>query len=288
MNTRFQFSCLAALFVAAVTAQAFSQELPAQVKEEGDSVLEQATTHMGRLTMTRSRGDLEVPLHPRPLLVFGDAARANKNGTVWAFGKSGRPLAMLELYQGTAADTNWIHAITLTGQTTVSLKTPLAGDWEPASLQIEPVAIPDAEAPQDREQRRTRQLRELARRFTAHEFWDPDNSRFELRLLPQPVHRYSDPEAGIHDGAAFVLAHGTNPELVLLIEALGKTPETARWHYSVARLGSAEMHVELDRKEVWKRDRTPGIAGQPTDPYWLFATPSEPAPAPATPPAKKK
>jgi hypothetical protein len=28
--------------------------------------------------------------------------------------------------------------------------------------------------------------------------------------------------------------------------------------------------VELDGKEVWKQERTPGIVGEPTDPYWMF------------------
>jgi hypothetical protein len=33
------------------------------------------------------------------------------------------------------------------------------------------------------------------------------------------------------------------------------------------------MHVSLDGKEVWTEPRTPGIVGQPGDPYWLFWTP---------------
>jgi hypothetical protein len=130
--------------------------------------------------------------------------------------------------------------------------------------------LPDA-----KEAVRLRQLKELARRFTGHEFWDPDNSKFELRLLVQPVHRYSDPKTGLHDGAAFTLAHGTNPEIVLLIEALGPSLAAARWHFSVAPLGSAELHVALDDEEVWKRDRTPGVVGRPADSYWLFLSPVE-------------
>ena len=111
-----------------------------------------------------------------------------------------------------------------------------------------------------------------------------------MRLLAQPVHRYADAEVGIQDGAAFVIAHGTNPEVVVLIEALGKTLATSRWHYSFARLGSAELHVELDGKEVWRQGRTPGVVGQPTDPYWLFLTPREAPPADSIgePPAEKK
>ena len=74
------------------------------------------------------------------------------------------------------------------------------------------------------------------------------------------------------DGALFVLAHGTNPEVLVLIEAIGDSIDKARWHYGLARCGSAEMHVAIDGKEVWTVGRTPGVAGKPTDPYWLFTS----------------
>ena len=245
--------------------------------DEGNSLLKQAKEHMDRFEM-RAGGSDEVELYPRPLLTFGDSARANMDGTLWAFGAYGRPLAVLELYQGNENDTRWTHAVTLTSSAKVTMKTPVAAVWKPDSIQIDPLPFAGAEPPVGREQRRLTQLKDLARRFTAHEFWDPDNSRFEMRLLAQPVHRYADAEAGVHDGAVFILAHGTNPEVVVLIEALGKTLEASRWHYSLARLGSAELHVELDGKEVWKQGRTPGVVGRASDPYWLFLTPREAPP----------
>jgi hypothetical protein len=84
------------------------------------------------------------------------------------------------------------------------------------------------------------------------------------------VHRYADGASKLLDGAAFVFAHGVNPEIIVLIEAHGQTPAAAQWKCAFARLGSAELHVLLDKKEIWRRDRTPGMVGQPTDPYWLF------------------
>ena len=236
--------------------------------------LQAASEHMQLFEMRISEQDDVVKLIDRPLLVFGDSARSNENGTLWAWGKSGRPLAMLELYQPTGNNANWVHAASLTSAPKISLKGPLAARWTPESTQLEPQRIPASEPPAAKEPQRLRQLKDLARRFTAHEFWDPDNSRFELRLLVQPVHRYSDPESGLQDGAVFVIAHGTNPELLLLIEALGKSAEEARWHCSFARLGSAEIHVELDGKEVWKVDRAANVVGKPTDPYWLFLSPA--------------
>jgi hypothetical protein len=233
--------------------------------------VQEATEHMQLLEMISASGDQPVPLRERPLLTFGDSARSNENGTLWAWGKSGRPLAMVELYEPASGD-SWVHAATLTSTEKISLKTTAAAKWQPADIQLRPQAIPDAAAPAAKEGQRLRQIKDLARRFEAHEFWDPDNSRFELRLLVQPVLRYSDAKASLQDGAVFVMAHGTNPEALLLIEAVGKSVEESRWHCGFARLGSAEIHVELDGKEVWKVDRAAGITGTPLDSYWLFSS----------------
>jgi hypothetical protein len=265
------------LSAALYTAPLSAQDATAPAGETGaEAIAAGSLVHMRQLAMFRL-GDAqsEVPLLERSLLNFGDSARANQNGSLWAYGREGRPLAIVELFRGTNPGDAWVHAITLTGDERVIVKTPAGTDWRPARLQIEPAAIPGAPPPEATEARRLRQMKDLSRRFTAHEFWDPDNSRFELRLLVQPVHRYRDPRRGIHDGAVFVLAHGTNPEVLLLIEALGTELSAARWHFSLARLGSAELHVALDGKEVWRRDRAPGITGQPSDPYWLFVAPAD-------------
>lgn len=248
----------------------------AQDDEQGSlpDALQLAAEHMDLCEMRLAEDPQQVvPRRQNPLLTFGDAARQNRNGTLWAFGE-GRPAAFLELYQGTEPQAPWVHAVTLTGMQRVILKTPTSSFWRPATTQIEPTPVPDAPAPAEREPIRLRQMKEIARRFTAHEFWNPDNSRFELRLLVQPVHRYRDEAAGVLDGAAFVLAHGTNPEVILLIEAHGPDVARAQWRYALARIGSAEFHVELDGAEVWRRSRTPGVVGTPDDPYWLFVTPS--------------
>lgn len=270
---RIIFSALAVLQV--VLAAAFAQESDQEKADEDKARLARSVKHMQRFD-ARLASDAEklVEMIDRPVLSFGDSARANQNGSVWVFGKKGRPLAFIELYKGTERNANWVHAATFTGKELIVMKTP-SGQWKPAKLQSEPVAFGDAAPSEAKETQRLRQARELARRFTAHEFWDPDNSRSELRLLAQPVHRYSDEQQELRDGAAFMIAHGTNPEVILLIEAIGKDLKTARWHYSLARLGSAEMHVELDGKEVWKCSRAPGVVGSPSDPYWLFFAVSE-------------
>ena len=88
-----------------------------------------------------------------------------------------------------------------------------------------------APAPDPQDAVRLRQIKEQARRFTAHEFWNPDNSRFELRLLTQPVHRYQDEKRQIVDGAIFLFAFDNNPQILLLIEVIRPAASERRWQY---------------------------------------------------------
>jgi hypothetical protein len=274
-----QFAPLAMLLLSvAVSAQ--DTESPAEDSKnaEQQARLRAAEEHMARIDVELGRKS--VKRIERPLLIFGDSARDNGDGTLWAWGESGRPLVAIESYFNTKTGGRRINAITLTGNDLVVAKTPTDSStlWQPQQTQVKPAVFPDAPPPDAKEVVRTRQLKQLARRITAHEFWDPDNSRFELRLLVQPVHRYADEDARIQDGALFVLAHGTNPEVLVLIEALGESIDKAQWHYALARCGSAEMHVAIDGKEVWTVGRTPGVVGKPTDPYWLFTSaPDQPS-----------
>ncbi len=114
-------------------------------------------------------------------------------------------------------------------------------------------------------------MKELADRFTAHQFWDPNNQRSELRLLPQPAHRYQDSAAGLLDGALFLFCHSTNAELILLIEAARQNDAEPAWRYALARLGHAKFHALLDGREVWQAARVQVPAA--SDPYYLVLEP---------------
>lgn len=257
-----------ALYLAMVPALRSEEPMP---QKEESLALKEAREHVFELKASslRTREAL-IELLPNPLLTYGDAARNNEAGTLWTWGKSGRPVAFLELYRNIGKDQPWVHALTLTSPELIQLDAPTGQRWTPKKSHFVLKDVPDSPEVGVQPVIRLRQMKEISRRFEAHQFWDPDNSRFEMRLLVQPVHRYHDEASKLIDGAVFVLAHGTNPEVLLQIEAHAGEP--SRWRYSLVRLGSAEMHVLLDGKEVWTEARTPGVVGQPVDPYWLFLT----------------
>lgn len=212
----------------------------------------------------------EVKLIDRPIIRPQDAVRGELGGGIWAIGDEGRPIALTVVY--TFADSpTWYTSITSLASTAdIGARRAEGTQWRPLKPGVVMKPLPDAPRPAERAILRLRQMKEQARRFTGHEFWNPNNQRYELRLLPQPLHRYSDEDEGIVDGCIFALAHGTNPEVYLLIEA-HEQDGGQQWYYGLARFGYAEMHVNIDEEEVWEQPRIAGTS--PTDPYWLFHLP---------------
>ncbi len=205
-------------------------------------------------------GGAKAELVADPIYRFDDPTRRYSDGTLWAFGRQGRPAALLclSLERNERGEFWWLHELTSlsTGPVAASSRHESGGWlWNPKAAGVEFRAIREAPTPGDDEARRLRQMREIVRRFKAFETLDPSRDdpadRFALRLLPQPVHRYQDAKAGLIDGAIFLLSYGRNPEIALLIEA-GRDPKSgaATWSYALAPLGAARLRVSLDDREV--------------------------------------
>jgi hypothetical protein len=97
------------------------------------------------------------------------------------------------------------------------------------------------------------QIKQMQRRFQAHEV-APVGGRIELRALATALYRYEDADDGVLDGAVVAFANGTNPEILLILEADGKNGVPGTWRYSLAQMTGANVSVELDGTEVWHCD----------------------------------
>lgn len=244
--------------------------------DESETAIQEAARELAQsinLVAVVGTNQEELEMLKQPVLRFGDVERANDKGSVWVWQRAGQPQAIMELYRG-ADNRSWIEVIhSLSGDRLEGDFGKGAARWVPARAGIEWQRFPDAPAPAEETASRARQMKELAQRFSAHEFWDPENSRYELRLLIRPVHTYSKSSSGRLDGAIFLFCHGTNPEVPLLIESVddGASP---RFRYALARLGHAELHVSLDDKEVWRKDRVENTDVR--DAYWLHISSAAP------------
>jgi hypothetical protein len=213
---------------------------------------------------------MKVKRIEKPLLFYGDSTRENDRGSVWAWGEQGRPLVLLELFQNVNDRARWVYTICNTSGKKVRARRGGTLWWQENDSASELKEIPSAPPPAAEVLPRQRQLKQLAQKFTGHEFWDPNNSRYELRRLERALYTYRDEAGGVLEGGLFTLANGTNPEIMLFIEARvdPKGNAKAAWQYTVGRLSHAELHLEYDGKEVFNSPRGDRLSGA-NKPYWL-------------------
>jgi hypothetical protein len=225
------------------------------------------------LAEIRQNEKKSLPIGDKAVHRFVDLERYNTDGTLWVFGK-GRPAAVIEVYPagaGTDEDV-WFSAVTSlsTNRLLIESVDGVKGrDWTPEPWQGTFQGIAKAPKPAANETERLAQMEKLARRFAAHQFWRPGETRYELEVQPHPALRYTDEQKGVLDGGMFLVVHDTNPEVILLIEAQAEKGESA-WKYGLATMGSARMHVELDQEEVWKCPTPDNVLGGGKHPYWAF------------------
>ena len=108
--------------------------------------------------------------------------------------------------------------------------------------------------------------------------WEADKSkREELRLLPRPLYRRepveaTGPGAGRLEGAVFAFVQGTDPEAIVLLEAVLQEG-SPRWQYAFARATSAGLEARLDKQVVWEVDSLGGTTMR--DPQLWLGRPRE-------------
>jgi hypothetical protein len=245
---RRQICRLVAIACVMVSAQATAQrgaseEEPPQQPPEGRLGVMQAAIGDLRTTSAEIKPPGSLQFGIRPVLRYSDQTRGLCDAAIWRLAEKGRPIAFvtLELYQsGANAEMLSYEFVSLTGDG-FEMKSARGPKWSPHNTDLKLVPLTDAPAPATTSRARLAQFRQIAQRFSAHE--ELEDGALECRLLPQPIDRYSDADAGPLDGAVFAFANGTNPEVGLMLECTEKA-----WSYGAFRLTSAEIVVSLDGK----------------------------------------
>jgi hypothetical protein len=199
----------------------------------------------------------QAKLNDKPIYVWTNPTRSGgQHGAVWVWMHRGRPVVVGSIFShpetGKRMVCHEFHSLA------EGKLLPERGDddqrWDP-KVSVEMLRLPDAPAPEASAARRVIQMRSLSRTFTAHSI-DHRKQRWELRLLPQPLYRYEKPEGDVQDGAlfAFVTSAGTDPEVILVLEAR-KTATGSAWYYRAIRFSDSDLHVQRLGKEVWNSIR---------------------------------
>jgi hypothetical protein len=188
-----------------------------------------------------------MKLHGEPLLRFDDPTRAFADGTLWAWVERGRPHALVSVER---YEKVWAYELISLTTEPLSLKTPLGQTWQPSEAPFTEKSLPEAKLGASANARR-QQARQLARDFEMAEYVGPDDSRTVLRLIPRPIYEYADEKSGLLHGSMFVFANGTNPEVLLLVEAT-KSDDAGGWQFGCAPLSTARLEAKLGDRVQWE------------------------------------
>jgi hypothetical protein len=244
---------LVALVVAVLAQSPSEQEAAQSARQERLQFIKERAS---RFTLARD-GSPQQPLKltDDPVLRYDIPERDNGtwDGGLFLWLEGGRPVAALCV--GIRRPNNAV-ARELTSFSATPLVCHRSGEiaWNPRTGGLLNQPLSDAPLPANSATGRLPQLRSLARRFSATCI--RREVATELRLMPQPLYRFSNEMQGIVDGALFALAVGNDAELLLLIEAVESTTgQQPVWRYSLARMSSLDLKVRLDDAEIWSVPR---------------------------------
>lgn len=253
----------------AVAAALAGQTEPAQPEEkaEAGARLEFMKESVAVYDFTRGEKDVPLKLLADPVLRWTNPVSNIPDGAVFLWvGPEGRPQAAAQAF--IAADTKdlWLHEFTSLSTEPMVMKRNGQAQWQPRKPGLEFKKFEDAPAPADSAVRRLTQMRNIAQSFqVADDFGG--KSRWELRLMSKPLYRYGKEGTEIIDGALFTFAHGTDPELWVLVEARSGQ-EKPQWYYALAPMTAYALKVSRKGEDIWSAPYREGPF-QPSEPFFI-------------------
>lgn len=219
---------------------------------------------------------------PESLLQWTNPVLGSICGEVFVWTEKGRPLVLGSFYRWFEPFRHRANEFTSLASTPLEVEREGVHVWTTPGPGVTFRPIPDAPPPGATATQRLRQMRELARDFTARHT-DGKGIERDLRLLSQPLDRYETTEDDAADGGLFVFVLGTDPEAVLLIEC-HPSQGKPRWDYALARMNHQAIRVSHRGRPVWAAPGLPyATAVRPhTETYteFVFKPGEDPTPPP--------
>jgi hypothetical protein len=134
--------------------------------------------------------------------------------------------------------------------------------WQPRSAAVLK-AVPGAPEPAESQTQRRLQLKSLVREFSAYSVNPANGDRWELRLQTTPLLQYDDAGPDVLGGAVFtfVTTAGTDPEIILLIEARNNE-QGRQWMFTPARFSDYRLYLLHKNQQIWAAVRGPDETAQ--------------------------
>jgi hypothetical protein len=239
--------------VLAATAPLRGQE-PAEAKLKNLADDSRARAEAVEVRVTAGDRTTRATVHTTPLMKYTDVPRQIEMATLWVWQDDGRPVALgkVEAYQRKDGP-KWLYCFASASTGLVDARWPAGRRFQARKPGIEWAAL-DGPAPQETAAGRLRQMKELFRRFAATASNEVEKTSDELRPLAHPLHEYSSPKHGVVQGVLCgFAANGTNPDVILVLEAVGDNSVPKSWRYGVVCMTSSGVSVKLDKAEVFTR-----------------------------------
>jgi hypothetical protein len=217
-------------------------------------------------TGARRMDEAKLKIFERPLLRFTNPLHGCREGLFVAWvDPTNRPVAAGQIFLMSGTENAWFIETQSLADSPIRLDSPDNGSWVPTSAGItwEKFSA-DSPEPSPSKPLRLTQMRRLASRFRVEDNLLGDED--VLRLMSNPMIRYEDPDKGVIDGALFAYVQGTDPELLVQLEAREDGDGKRQYHWALAAMASAAVNAFLDGKPVWSKIRT---AGGPSEVFYM-------------------
>lgn len=218
----------------------------------------------------RGANSAELQLEEEPVLRWDNPISGVKDGTVFIWTHNGRPEVAAQVFL--ARGEIWLHEFQSLSLDSLEGQRDDTVFWHPKMGVTEPQLLSDAPRPAGTSAGRLLQMRSLARTFSAAVDFrvssGNEREHFELRMLRTPLHRYGAADSEILDGALFAFVQGTNPEVLLMIEARA-ADDGYRWTYCLAPMTGYRVEASRGGKSIWSvPEQKPG-SRDPSGAYWI-------------------
>ena len=256
-------------FFVCTCSMSWAEEPLTMDKQELAELLAQAKTYELRLP----RANAVARFHETPLLNFTNPERNQERGSVFVWMHDSRPVVIGQLFRfNTQSDRKTKHAFHSLTSSPVVATYQDAVRWSPTMPGVVWKPIAEAPTPGATHAARMLQIRQLARRFRMT-LINPKGDKTELRLISRPLLDYEAPTVGTASGALLSFVIATDPEALLLIEAVTEG-NRSEFRYGFARMHFQEIVAHDGETEVWRVDYDPSLMvnhpGQPATMHKIY------------------
>lgn len=259
----FSLAAAAWLVVSLGTLFCFADE-PAEgddAKEANKAKLQAIIEACEEMEITVGEDPQPVKFIKTPVVRWPNLSRGTVVGGTFIWTKDERPEVIACLYDWQSNGT-WFAFQSLSTGHLVAKK---GGGvfWRSEKPDVEFHVLDGAPVPADSPVKRLSQMKELVNRFRARVHVHTGGTE-ELRLLTTPLYRYKSGET--IDGALFAFVQGTDPEVILHLEANRRKTdqgEVTEWQYAISRRSGRPLDALLDDKHIWSVELSRGASNEP-------------------------